>query len=79
MQDAGVMCGLKIKPRLARGSHAGLSPGRPHAPAAGWGCPSPLSCKAASAGGSQGHFLFFSPTNFAPKPFHHPELGRGGG
>lgn len=79
MQDAGVVCGLKIKPHAwAQGSRAGFSPRRPRRPRSPAGAaPSPLSCKAApaSAAGqrpqasSRGHFLFFSPTNFAPGPF----------
>lgn len=84
MQEAGVMFGLKIKPHLAKGSHAGLSPGRPRSPAGA--APSPLSCKAAtcccpaaSAGGCQGHFLFFSPTNFEPSPFITQSWGGGEG
>lgn len=83
--------GLKIKPFMAKGSHAGLSRDCPPYPAARAGAaPSPLSCKAAGVGAatvsawaallqacSQAPLPVFLPNEFCTTVFHHSELGGG--
>lgn len=78
------MCGLKIKPHTAKGSHAGLSPRRPQRPRSRAGAaPSPLSCKAATVSaagqllqaGSLGATSCFSPQRILHQALSSPRAG----